>query len=118
VTDSELSDDDELDSLEDLSEEELKDRFYAELCGLPLELCVEAMADPVERRDFVGTYGMVKIGTAAGEVLESEDLMGPEDRAELAIILLEVLTVAAKEAGAHRHKLASGLRALARTASS
>jgi hypothetical protein len=118
MTETKLSEDGELEAFENLSEEEQEELLRAEMCGLPLDVCLEQMHAPEERREFVGSYAMIKIGTAATEVLESDELQGPEDRAELAILLLEMLTVAAKEAGAHRHKLASGLRGLARTISS
>jgi hypothetical protein len=117
VTDPKLNEDveSELAAFEDLPEEEQLEVFWDRICGLPLDFCLEEIVDLDERRKFVGSYAMIKIGTAATEVFESSELVGPEDRAELAIVLLELLTVAAKEAGTHRHKLASGLRGLART---
>ena len=105
----------ELVEFESLPIAEQDERLAAELCGMPLEPLLEAMHDAGERREFLGSYGMLKIGTAASEVLGSQELMGPEDRAELAIIFLELVTVAARDAGAHLHKLASGLRSLARS---
>jgi hypothetical protein len=115
--DTDLNKDDDLTIFENLTDDERRELFEAELCGLPLEVCLENFPDPAQRREFLGSCAMIKIGTAAREALESGELLGPEDRAELAILLLDVVTLTAKEAGVHRHKLASGLRGLARTIS-
>ena len=100
---------------ETLTEAEQDERMRDEICGQPLESLLDVLSEPQARRDFLGTYGMLKVGTAATEVLQSDELIDAADRAELALILLEIVTVAAKNAGAHRHKLASGLRGLARS---
>lgn len=87
MIDRNLSDDEDLEVFEGLSEDEQEELLQAEMCGLPLDACLELIHGAEERREFVGSYAMIKIGTAAREVLASSDLVGPEDRAELAVIL-------------------------------
>ena len=101
------------DGLDDLSDEDLAERAIDDLCGLSLDEFL-AKADLAEPRDALGSFGMVKVGVAAREVLGSDLLEGPSDVAELALILIECIVAAAKEHDAHGHKLAAGLRAFAR----
>jgi len=117
MMDADVSGEEDLAAFEALSDEEQEEVLREQMCGLPLDVCLEQFpqSDLDARRNFVGSYGLLKIGTAAGEVLGWEELDGPEDCAELAILLVEAVTVAAREAGVHRHKLAAGLRGLARS---
>ena len=104
---------DEID-LDSLSEEELAAYATVALCGLSLAEMLDEASPEDDRRELVGSFAMTKVGTAAEEALCSDALAGPEDVAELALILVEAILAAAKQGSAHRHKLASGLRALAR----
>ena len=99
--------------LDDLLDEDVSEEAIDALCGLPLDEFL-ALADPAAYRDALGSFGMIKVAVAAREVFGSELLDGPTDVAELALILVQCVVTAAKEHDVHGHKLASGLRALAR----
>jgi hypothetical protein len=90
------------------------DEGLAELIDVPLATIVADGLGGRDPNEIIAMLAMLKTGAVANEVFDEAVKVQSQGLAGLAASMIEILVDVALENGAHKHQLASALRAIAR----